>query len=120
MRFERLLIHRCTLISPGQVVGKDRYNRDIREDVPVANVPCRVDSITRRVANDQNGEDIVVQNVLFLLGTQEVVDTMTARDIRDLEGNAVLDGTFSFQDINPIYGRVRLHHYEIALQREGE
>ncbi|MBO0962344.1 hypothetical protein J1P26_21815 [Neobacillus sp. MM2021_6] len=120
MRLERLLIHRCTLINPGQVVGKDAYNRDIIEDVPTPNVHCRIDQIKRRMSNDSNGVDIIVENVLFLSASEQINDAMTIKDIVDKDGNSVLSGIFKVDNINPIHGRIRLHHYEVTLKKAGD
>lgn len=120
MRFERHLIHRCTLINPGQVTGQDPYGRDIVEDVPIENVPCRLDQVKKRVSVDERGVDFIVEDVLFLPASQQIEPNMKVQDIKDLQGNVVASGIFTFQSINPIYGWVRLHHYEVALQKEGE
>jgi hypothetical protein len=120
MRFEKILIHRCMLILPGQVVGKDQYNRDILEDVPIYGVPCRCDQIKRRLSNDAYGVDIIVENILFLSASQQIADSLMVKDIMDKEGNMILPGVFSADNINPIYGRVRLHHYEVTLKKVSD
>ncbi len=118
MRFENLLIHRCTLINPGQVTGKDPYNRDIIEDVNIHGVHCRVDQIKRRLSNDTYGVDIIVENILYLSATQQINDSMKVTDLQDIEGKIVLPGTYKANNVNPIHGRIRLHHYEVTLKGE--
>lgn len=120
MRFERHLIHRCTLVKPGQVIGQDPYGRDIYGNVSIPNVICRLDQMRKRVSTDERGTDFIVENVLFLAASQAIEPIMKVQDIKDLQGNIVSSGIFSIQNINPAYGRVRLHHYEVTLQKEGE
>lgn len=120
MRFDRLLIHRCTLVKHGQVTGQDPYGRDIIEDVPIENVPCRLDQLQKRVSTDERGTDFITENVLFLSASQQVEPSMKVHSIKDLRGNDVVPGIFGIQNIKPIYGRIRLHHYEVTLQKEGE
>lgn len=120
MRFERRLIHRCTLVKPGQVIGQDPYGRDIYGDVPIENVSCRLDQMRKQVSVDGYGIDYIVENVLFLTASQAIEPSMKVQDIKDLQGNIVAAGVFSIQKINPAYGRVRLHHYEVTLQKEGD
>lgn len=106
------------MINPGVVTGTDPYGREIREDVPEPNVPCRADQITRRIATDANDSDVITQNVLFLSAERDVANNMKIQNIVDLDGNTVLDGSFTVEDINPVYARIRLHHYELTLQKE--
>lgn len=120
MRLERLLIHTCTLINPGQVIGKDPYNRDIVQDVPIEGVSCRVDQIKRRISNDTHGTDIIVENVLFLSPAQKINDSMKIANLRDKTGNPVLLGIFKPANINPVFARRGLHHYEITLKKESD
>lgn len=120
MRFSRLLIHRCTLLQVGQVVGKDPYGRDKYEDVPISDVPCRVDQIRRVVTKDDFGNDVVMENILFLSPDQELDETMKIVNVKDKNGSDVLKGTFAIKKINPVYRRSRLHHYEITLEKESD
>jgi hypothetical protein len=121
MRFERLLVHRCTIVySTDVVVGKDPYNRDIYGDEPNSNVPCRVDQIKRSVSADTNGVDNIVDNILFLSPTTQVNESMKIMDIKAKNGEVVLEGVFTVNRIDPIQGKRKLHHYEVTLKKEGE
>lgn len=120
MRFDRNLIHRCTLVNPGQVIGKDPYGRDIVQDVPIPDVHCRIDQIKRRVSIDSYGVDIIVENILFLGPSQQLMDLTKVKDINDQKGNTILSGTFTVENINPVHGRLSLHHYEVTLKKESD
>lgn len=120
MRFSRLLIHRCTILKVGQVVEKDPYGRDKYEDIPIPDVPCRVEQIRRVVTKDDFGTDVVVENILFLSPDQELDETMKIVNVKDKNGSDVLKGTFAIKKINPVYRRSRLHHYEITLEKESD
>lgn len=102
------------------MIGQDPYGRDIVEDVRIENVPCRLDQVKKRVSVDERGVDFIVEDILFLPASQIVEPNMKVQDIKDLHGNNVAPGVFSIQNISPAYGRVRLHHYEVTLQKEGE
>lgn len=120
MRFERHLIHRCTLTKQGIETGKDSYNKPIYGEVITQSVPCRVDQIRRRVSRDEYGTDVLVENILFL-SSAEKIDTKTlVSDLKDKEGSVLLEGTHSVQSVNPIYKRDRLHHYEATLKKERD
>jgi hypothetical protein len=116
MIFERNLVHRCTLVKPGVEVGKDPYGRPIYEDVEIANVACRADQIRRRVSSDESGVDYILENMLFFSAQTELTESMKIKQIQDDTRHPVLSGTFGIQNIRPIYGRIRLHHYEVILQ----
>lgn len=116
--FRRLLIHRCTLIHPGQKTGEDDYGQDIISDVSDINVACRVDSIRERPSTSDTGTDYILTNVLYLPSEAVVSLDMRIQDIFDKKGIPVLLGTYAASNINPIYDREKLHHYEVALQRE--
>lgn len=120
MRFDRHLIHRCTLIKTGQVTGKDPYNRDLVADVPIFDVPCRSDQIKRRVSSDSNGTDIIVEDILLFGARQDVTEKMKIKNIVDQNDILVLPGVYSIQSIKPVHSRVRLHHYEVTLKKESD
>lgn len=115
--FRRLLIHRCTLITPGQVIGEDEYGQDIVSDVVDRGVACRVDQIRQRPSRDETGTDIILTNVLFLPSEVVVSPEMRIENILDKKGIPVLMGAFAVENILPIYDREKLHHYEVSLQR---
>jgi len=119
MSFRSLMIHRCTIIMPGQVVGKDDYNRDIIEDVPVFDVKCRSTQNKRRVSRDQYGVDYITEDVLFLLPSENIEKGMKIKDVVDKHNKPVLQGTYTIEEHKPLYGKVRLHHYELVLKKEG-
>lgn len=116
--FRRLLIHRCTLIHPGQIIGEDDYGQDIVSDVTDKNIACRVDQIRERSSTSDTGTDFILTNVVHLPGEVVVTPDMRIVDIYDDKGIPVLIGSFTVLNIHPIYDREKLHHYEVALQRE--
>lgn len=118
MNFKKLLIHRCTLLTEGESTAEDDYGRPIPSTIESINTPCRVDQIRERVASDDTGNDFILSNVLFLDETQTVSLTTRIFHIEDLQGNPVLTGSFVVKNINPVYGRRKLHHTEVTLQRE--
>lgn len=115
---KRLLIHRCTLIHPGQVTGTDDYGQDIISDVIDSNVSCKADQIRERSSVSDTGTDYILNNVLYLPAEAIVSPDMRIQDILDNKGIPVLIGTFRVLSYNPIYDRNALHHYEVSLQRE--
>lgn len=117
MSFSKLLIHTCTLHIPGQQTGVDEYNQPVYSDpVDIPNVRCRADQVKRFVSRDSNGANFIYQYVLFTGPGQVLDNAMTATDLKDTSGNAVLPGSFSIEGATPVYGRVRLHHYEATLK----
>ncbi|MGG1571599.1 hypothetical protein [Fictibacillus sp. NRS-1165] len=116
--FKRLLVHRCSLVLPGQIKGVDDYGRDIFESVTIGNVPCKADQIRESVSVSQTGTDFILTNVLFIEGSVEVQLDMKIVDIFDRQGKLVLPGSYSVRSMMPIYRRRFVHHYEVMLQRE--
>ncbi|MBE2973073.1 hypothetical protein [Priestia megaterium] len=120
MRFERILTHRCTIVLTGQKIGETEYGKPIYGGLPTENVPCRVDQIKRRASVDQYGVDFITENILFLGPDQQILSDAKIKDIQDLQGNVVLKGVYSPENVRPVYSKVRLHHYEITLQKESD
>jgi hypothetical protein len=120
MRFERILSHRCTIVLTGQKIGETEYRKPIYGEVPIENVPCRADQIKRRASVDQYGVDFITENILFLGPNQQIPSDAKIKDIQDLQGNIVLKGVYSPDNVRPVYSKVRLHHYEITLQKESD
>lgn len=117
MSLKKSLIHRCTLHIPGQQTGVDDYNQPIYSNpADITNVPCRADQIKKFISRDANGANFIYQYVLFTGPDQVLMNDMTVMDIKDEQGNAVLPGTFTLEGATPVYGRVRLHHYEATLK----
>jgi hypothetical protein len=117
MRIKNLLIHRATLLIPGEQTGEDSYGRPIFSNPTTKAVACRLDQLTTRVITDEEGKDITVSYVLFL-GPNDKVDTNTqVTNVIDKDGNVVADGTFSVVNINAVYSMRNLHHYELQLSR---
>lgn len=114
----RLLIHTCTLIYPGVKTGEDEYGQDIFSDAEYTDIPCRVDQIRERPSTSDTGTDFILTNVLYLTSEANISLDMLIKDIMDKEGNIVLPGSFGVMNLNPIYDREKLHHYEVSLQRE--
>ncbi|MCE4092857.1 hypothetical protein LXM61_27315 [Priestia megaterium] len=120
MRFEHILTHRCTIVLTGQKIGETEYGKPIYSDVPIGNVPCRADQIKRRASVDQYGVDFITENILFLGPDQQIPSDAKIKDIQDLQGNAVLKDVYLPENVRPVYSKVRLHHYEITLQKESD
>ncbi|WP_455920104.1 hypothetical protein [Priestia megaterium] len=120
MRFERILTHRCTIVLTDQKIGETEYGKPIYGELPVEDVPCRADQIKRRASVDQYGIDFVTENILFVGPDQQTPSDAKIKDIRDLKDRPVLDGVYTVEKAQPIYSKVRLHHYEITLQRESD
>jgi len=118
MRFKTLLVHRCSLLTAGEATGEDDYGRPIQTTIETINVPCRVDQVRERVVSGATGDDFILNNTLILSAKIPIFLDTKILEIRDLEGAAVLEGSFSIENINPFYKGPKLHHYEIALQRE--
>ncbi|MGI8381667.1 hypothetical protein ACR0S4_24140 [Priestia megaterium] len=120
MRFERILTHLCTIVLTGQKIGETEYGKPIYGEIPIENVPCRADQIKRRASVDQYGVDFITENILFLGPDQQIPSDAKIKDIQDLQGNIVLKGVYSPDNVRPVYSKVRLHHYEITLQKESD
>jgi hypothetical protein len=120
MRFERILSHRCTIVLTGQKIGETEYGKPIYGELPIENVPCRADQIKRRASVDQYGVDFITENILFLGPDRQIPSDAKIKGIRDLQENTVLEGVYSPENIRPVYSKVRLHHYEITLQKESD
>ncbi|PGR00713.1 hypothetical protein [Priestia megaterium] len=120
MRFERILTHRCTIVLTGQKIGETEYGKPIYGEVPIENVPCRADQIKRRASVDQYGVDFITENILFLGPDQQIPSDAKIKDIQDLQGNAILKDVYLPENVRPVYSKVRLHHYEITLQKESD
>ncbi|MEK4721515.1 putative minor capsid protein [Priestia sp. FSL W8-0524] len=120
MRFERILTHRCTIVLTGQKIGETEYGKPIYSDVPIGNVPCRADQIRRKASVDQYGVDFIIENILFVGPDKQIPSDAKIKDIRDLKDRPVLDGVYTVEKAQPIYSKVRLHHYEVTLQKEGD
>lgn len=118
MRFKSLLNHRCTLLIEGEVTGQDEYGRDVVTSIENMNVPCKLDEPKFRSVPDDTGTDIIIDSMLFLHPKFQVDLGTTILNIVDLEGNPVIQGSFSVVDISPIYSLKKLHHYELTLRRK--
>ncbi|KAB2328934.1 hypothetical protein F7731_23565 [Cytobacillus depressus] len=117
MRIRTLLIHRCSLLTQGQVTGQDPYGRDIIEKVEIVNVPCRFDQIRQRAAANETGTDFLFENIFYFDANPEISLVEEITNVTDKEGNPVLPGSFSVVNIVPVYGIKKLHHYEVAVKR---
>ncbi|MBX9988626.1 hypothetical protein [Priestia aryabhattai] len=120
MRFERILTHRCTIVLTGQKIGETEYGKPIYSDVPIDDVPCRADQIKRRASIDQYGVDFITENILFVGPNQQIPSDAKIKDIQDSQGNVILKGVYLPENVRPVYSKVRLHHYEITLQKESD
>lgn len=118
MRFKRLLVHRCTLISDGVIVGRDPYGRDITDSKKYEDIPCRFDQVKTVLSFDQYGSDVIARNLLFFDSDIHIDVNSHIENVRDLDGNVILDGSFAIKDILPIYKGSSLHHYEVEVQRK--
>lgn len=118
MRFRTLLNHRCSLLTQGKVIGQDEYGRDIIEQVEIMNVPCRLDQIRQKVVAGEVGTDFVYEQVMFFDNDAEVTLVEEISHITDLEGVLIVEGSFSIDNINPVFGRKKLHHFELSVKRK--
>ncbi|TWT04607.1 hypothetical protein [Planomicrobium sp. CPCC 101079] len=120
MSLRRLLIHSCTTVTPGQHIGETEYGKPIYKDVVKKNVPCRADLIQQTVTSDTYSTDSITKNMLFL-GPDSLFDENTRfKEIRDKQGNVILEGSFVMEDSKPAYGKRRIHHHEITLKKESD
>lgn len=117
--FKRLLIHSCTLVKKGVIIGQDENGRNKYQDQEVHNVPCRMDTIRKKVENTNKSIDIVEKNILFLLPSEDIEAAVQVKDIRmkKTPHNIVLSGVFIIPEKNRVYGRKAIHHYEIDLEQ---
>lgn len=117
--FKRLLIHSCTLVKKGVIVGKDENGRNQYEDQEITNVPCRLDTIRKKIEKTDKSIDTVEKNILFMLPSGDVAAAVQVKNIRmrKTPNDIVLAGVFSIPEKNPIYGRKSIHHYEIELEK---
>lgn len=117
MKFEKLLVHRCTLVGKGKVTGRDPYGRDIVENITNKNVPCRFDEVRQSVSSDAYGNDFIYENILYF-GDIEISLSTEIKDIQDMKGNIILEGSYSISRLLPIYNRSKFHHWEATVQRK--
>jgi len=115
--FKRLLIHRCSFIKRGVVTGKDAYNRNIYEDVTIHDIPCRFDTVRKRVVNNDKNVDIVEENILFVLPSNDIATSLHVTNIRTKDDIPIISGTFSIGKLNPQYGRKKINHFELELKK---
>ncbi|SEA53819.1 hypothetical protein SAMN05421743_105217 [Thalassobacillus cyri] len=118
MRFKSLLNMICEMLEEKET-GKDAYNRPVFEYVPLPErALCRLDKLKRRTSSDEYGEDIITETILFLPPESPVKVGMKVSDIRDKHSNIVSADTYLIEDVQPVYKRVILHHFEVALKKE--
>lgn len=115
--FKRMLIHRCTLIKKGVLAGKDEYNRNKYGTQEVKDVPCFFDTIRKKVVKTDKSVDTIEQNILFLLPDDDVAAATQVKDIKTLDDILILDGVFDIPEKKPIFGRKKVHHYELELEK---
>lgn len=117
--FKRLLIHSCTLVKKGVIVGKDENGRNKYQDQEVHDVPCRLDTMRKKVENTDKSVDIVEKNILFLLPSDDAEAAVQVKNIRmkNPPHDIVLSGVFVISAKNREYGRRAIHHYEVDLEQ---
>lgn len=120
MSLRRLLIHRCTAVTPGQKTGETEYGKPIYGNITKKNVPCRSDLIRQYKSSDMYGTDVITTKMLFLAPDEPFTDQTRFSNIRDKDGNILLEGTYTVEDSKPAYGRKRLHHHEVSLKKESD
>jgi hypothetical protein len=118
MNIKNMLVHRCTIVHQGTVIGQDDYGQDIYGDLLEANIPCFADRIHQVVSSDDIGDDVVQRNKLFLPNDIDVSMSMKIRDITDKKGNPVIPGSFITEEVNPLYTRRGLSHFELRIRKE--
>lgn len=114
--FSRLLIHRCTLIGEGIVIGQDDYGRDIFKESKVE-VPCRFDEVRQTAARDETGNDFIFINYLYFDSEVDISLESEVENIRDKSGTVIMPGVYSISRLVPIYNGSKLHHWEAIIQR---
>lgn len=117
MKFSTWLIHRCTVIHQNQKVGEDDYGQDIYENTEVENVPCRFDQLKSSRSSGETGTDYITSYVLFLDAETNISLDMKFQNIKDKEGNTVIPGEFIATEVFPMYGKKKLHHFEVNLKQ---
>lgn len=115
--FKKLLIHRCTLINSGEVIGTDDYGRDIVGEAKEENVPCRFDEIQQKIGFDESGIDFIFENALFFDKDVKISLDTKIRDIKDPFGMIIMEGEHRIERLTPIYDSKRLHHWEAVIQK---
>lgn len=115
--FSRLLIHRCTLLGEGKVVGQDAYGRDIIEKEPEENIPCRFDKVQQRIGFDESGIDFLYENNLFLDKDVDLTLDTVIKDIKDQSGRILMEGSYRIERLTPVYDSSDLHHFEAVIQK---
>ncbi|PFP29406.1 hypothetical protein COJ96_10910 [Bacillus sp. AFS073361] len=117
MRISHLLIHCATVVVPGGQSGKDAYGRPIYSEPTTREIKCRLDQLRQSTSTDDEGKDVLWSYILFA-GPEDSFDmNMQIREVVDKEGNVVAKGTYSIEQIFPVYQLSRLHHYELHLSR---
>jgi len=117
MKFSTWLIHRCTIVHQNQKVGEDDYGQDIYENTIVENVPCRFDQLKTSRSPGETGTDYITSYVLFLDAETNISLDMKFQNIKDKEGNTVIPGEFIATEVFPMYGKRKLHHFEVNLKQ---
>ncbi|MEI2491813.1 hypothetical protein VVF85_19755, partial [Acinetobacter baumannii] len=97
--------------------SKDEYNRNKYEDVEIPDVPCFFDTIRKKVVKTDKSVDTIEQNILFTLPSTDVAEAKFVKDVKTLDDITILSGVFDIPEKKPIYGRKRLHHYELELEK---
>lgn len=114
--YKKLLIHRCTLIGQGEVVGQDDYGRDIVKESKVE-VNCRFDEVRQTTARDDTGTDFIFVNYLYFDSDIAISLESEVENIKDQNGFVILPGRYSISRLVPIYRGSNLHHWEAIIQR---
>lgn len=120
MSLRRLLIHLCTTVTPGQKTGETDYGKPIYGNVTKENVPCRYDLVRQFKSSDMYGTDVMTTNMLFLKPDETFSEETRFSNIRDSQGNVLLEGTYAVADSKPAFGRKLLHHHEVSLKKESD
>ena len=120
MSLRRLLVHLCTTVTPGQKIDETEYGKPIYGEVTKVDVPCRSDLVRQFKSSDMYGTDVMTTNMLFLKPDETFTEQTKFSNIRDKQGNVLLEGTYSVEDSKPAYGRKLLHHHEVSLKKESD
>lgn len=115
--FKKMLVHKCTLIIQGEIIGRDPYGRDIIGESKQEDVSCRFDQIRVALSTDQYGNDFITRNMFFFDADIDINLNTKIENVKDSKGNIVFEGSYSIKDILPIYRGKNLHHYEVEVQR---
>ena len=113
--YKNRLPHRCTVVTPGAVVGVDADNQPIvGPPTEQTNVPCRYEDAERREIVDARQAGVTRERPTLRTAIDAPPVTQQARvtSVVDLAGDAVAAGPYEVISV-----LTRRYHREIVLER---